>query len=323
MSTVDERVLIEALDAFSHGEPVNKILADFPEHREELQPVLETVSRLSRIKIAHTLEAQATSKRQFLARAEALKAGAERPKAFAGIFRRLALSVAPLVMILVIVSAGLIVASQSAIPGDALYGAKRAVEDLRFSLTIDSQARQSLNMQFDQERIQEINALLKEGKTASVEFSGFVEVIEDESWIIAGLHIRVVPATKIEGVPRVGHMALVTGRTSGGQLTGIEIVITAGGITVPDIGPTPNISEESEETDQTPTPTPSETPQPSPAPTESVTPTGTLTTTPSPPASTTPLPTSTADDDGEDDPEPEDDDPEPDDDDPEPDDDDL
>jgi hypothetical protein len=320
MGSANERSLIDALDALEKGESIDSILANYPGDKTELQTVLETAAKLAQIRVAHSLESQSSSKRKFLERAAELRGGAERPKAFASFFRRFALSVAPLMLVLAILAAGIAFASKSAVPGDALYGAKRAVEDLRFALTIDSQARQALGRAFEQERIREINALLREGISANVEFSGFIEVIETQSWIIAGIRVQLDSETKIDGEPNVGYWALVKGKTADGRLTAGGVIIKENGLILPEIIPTRSIIEPSEPVDPLATESPTSTEQPSPTPTETPSPTMTQTPRPTPEPSPIPSIATTPEDDGVEDVEPTDDDTEPEEEEPEDDD---
>jgi hypothetical protein len=298
MGSANERSLIEALDALEKGKSLDSILANYPVDKTELLPVLETAARLARIRVAHSLESQSSSKRKFLERAAELREGAERPKAFASFFRRFALSAVPLMLVIVILASSIAFASRSAIPGDALYGAKRAVEDLRFALTIDSQARQALSSALEQERIREINALLRKGKSADVEFSGFIEVIGIDSWIVAGIRIQLEPETKIEGEPKVGYRALVKGKAAGGRLTAGEVIVEGNGKNLPEILPPRPKTDPRELVDPSATESPTSTVQPSPTPSESPSPTVTQTPTPSPDPSPMPSITTTPDDDG-------------------------
>ena len=60
---------------------------------------------------------------------------------------------------LVLVFSGLGVASASALPGDALYGLKRGIEDFQLSLAFSLESQASLLTRFVEERIEEVEAL--------------------------------------------------------------------------------------------------------------------------------------------------------------------
>src|SRR5829696_631355 len=54
--------------------------------------------------------------------------------------------------------------AQSAIPGDALYGVKTSIEQTRLSLAQDAGDRAQMKMGFAQRRLEEIAALIEEGR---------------------------------------------------------------------------------------------------------------------------------------------------------------
>jgi len=60
------------------------------------------------------------------------------------------------------------VAAQSAIPGDALYTVKTSIEQARLSLAKDASDRAQLALDFAEERLVEISALVQEGRTREI-----------------------------------------------------------------------------------------------------------------------------------------------------------
>jgi hypothetical protein len=73
-----EHKLVAALDMIAQGNTVEQVLARFPEDAAELRPALEVAARLSSLRVAHSLEAQARSRQAMLAQAEQLRAGSAR-----------------------------------------------------------------------------------------------------------------------------------------------------------------------------------------------------------------------------------------------------
>ncbi len=59
-------------------------------------------------------------------------------------------------------------AAQSSIPGDALYSVKTSIEQTRLSLARDAGNRAQMKMAFAEERLNEINALIQEGRFREV-----------------------------------------------------------------------------------------------------------------------------------------------------------
>jgi hypothetical protein len=277
MDTSSERMVIEALQALESGQPIAEILKRYPQNEDELRPILETAIALSKVRVAHSLAAQAESRQQMLARAAAMSNGADQPPALFVWFRRMTMALSPLLVIFVIVIAGLFFASSEALPGDFLYSTKREVEDLRLSLTTNLFAREELQKSFEEERILEIEQLLVSGQQAEVSFSGVIESVNEDTWIVAGLRVSLTSLTEVEGQPIAGRIAWIEAMTSDGKLIANAITIEF----VPEPSPTPG-------------PTPQEakvvTPEvpPTATPTSTPTPTATATETPKPTATATP-----------------------------------
>ncbi len=62
-------------------------------------------------------------------------------------------------------------ASQTALPGDALYPVKTSLEQTRISLANDAYNQAQLHLQFAQRRLNEIKELLAQGRTNDIEFA--------------------------------------------------------------------------------------------------------------------------------------------------------
>jgi hypothetical protein len=80
-------------------------------------------------------------------------------------------------------------ASQSALPGDALYSVKTSLEQTRISLANDAYNRAQLHLVFAQRRLDEITELLSQGRTndiefASTEFENYIQKAMQEVQIV-------------------------------------------------------------------------------------------------------------------------------------------
>ena len=275
--------LIDCLSALERGEALAEVLSRYPDDAARLRPMLQVAAALPASRIEPSQAARLASREAFLARAAALRGDARprlgwlawlaaRPRAVP----RAMTSLAVVAIAFVVFSAGIMSVSASALPGDPLYGVKRAVENLRLSLATDT-AHGTLSAQFGQERLDEVAALLDAGREAEVEFEGAIESIQPEAWLVAGLVVRVNSATRIAGDPQVGLRAGVQGRTLDGMLIATSITVEPG--EPPEPAPRP-----------TPEPEPTSTPEPETTPT----PTRTATQTTGPTVTPTPtLPTAT------------------------------
>ena len=157
------------LDALDGGEGMSELLSRFPEHAEELTPLLEAATWFGGQ--AAALEPRAgfiaASRKRLEGQIAAPPAASSNwlQQAFGSLSRgwRLALQAAVVVVMLaclVLGSSGIAFASQNALPGDALYPVKLGLEQLELLVTLDPQEDIRLHMQFAQLRLAEMQRLL-------------------------------------------------------------------------------------------------------------------------------------------------------------------
>ena len=289
MSESLESIQADCLERLARGETIEEILARYPEVAEEIRPFLQTASQLSTLSSQPYLAAKRVSRQAFLEQAASMQVS-QQPRPFF-VLQRLFVSAAMVAMMLILIFSATFAFSSTALPGDALYGAKRTAEQWRLSLTQNADTILELRARYNEERIREIEALLRAGQTAEVEFEGELEAISDDHWIVAGLRVYVQKQTIIEGTPQLGELIRVSGRTEAGQLFADTIMVLTGRpeIELPEqlpVRPSPTATQTRRPTatrlplisDQTATPTSS------PEPTATLTPTATPTETPMPTA---------------------------------------
>lgn len=229
-----ERVLIEALDLMEQGLGIEEIAARFPNEAADLRPFLLTASALSNLATQPTLTAEARSKRALLEAADRAATAKAQPARAGGLLRRLLAPALALVAILFLGGAGLVGASASAVPGDALYEAKRFIEETRLNFAGDPERAAELREQFRRERLREIALLLADGRQETVSLIGVVESMTGARWTVDGIEVD-VSAAAIDGLPVVGAMVQVDGRTAGGVVAAERVLVLAS----PTPGPTP------------------------------------------------------------------------------------
>ena len=241
--------LIEALDALDQGETLDAILARHPESAAALRPMLATASALPAFRMTPSEAQKMKSRQAFLQQGAALRQAAQRRPAL-GFVPRLATLFAALSITFAVMGGGAVAASGSALPGDPLYGLKRTVENVRLTFTGSADARATLQAEFNQQRRNETNALLDAGREAEVHFSGPIESIQPDAWIVGGLAVRIDANTQISGQPQIDRLADVRGQTGRTGLLALAITL-----------------EQRAEPTPTPTPAPTDTPAPTPTPT--------------------------------------------------------
>lgn len=269
MDATFEAKLIECLDALESGESLEQVLIRYPQDRAKLQPILETAVALPALQMEPRQTSQAAARDNFLAQADALRdATTPRRRWF---FARPLTAFVSLALVLLIGASGVVIMSGSALPGNLLYSLKRTVEEVRLSMSTDSA---TLATEFEQERIDETAALLATGREAEVEFSGSIESIQPDVWVVAGLDVYTGRTTRIDGAPQVGRRARVRGRTVDGLLRAIWIGVEPDN--KPTTTPTPFPQYTPSSMTATHTPSPTNTPSPTPSSTLGASPSPTL-----------------------------------------------
>jgi len=267
-----EAKFIECLDALAQGESVERILARYPDDAAQLRPLLRTAAGLPALRLEPSEAAKIKSRQQFIAQADLLRRTA--PRKTMGFLPRFVTGFAAAALVAVVLSTGAVAASGTALPGDPLYGLKRTVEDVRLQSAGSPVQRQELEREFEQRRVDEANELLDAGREGEVEFTGIIEEIQPNAWIVSSLVVQIDVNTQIVGTPQIDRLAEVRGVTRPGGLRASSISIESSG-----------------ETDLTPTPEPIETPEPTETPEPIETPAPASTTTPAPQPTATPRPT--------------------------------
>lgn len=265
------RAFDECLSALETGAMLESVLARYPHLAAELRPMLQAtqVARPTEI-LRVPKQSEETSRQRFLARARELK---QKRTGVMAWWPQLSYSLrwAAFLLAIVLGGWGITAASASALPGEALYPIKRAVEQAQVSMAAEAQ-RLQLQAEFNQRRLTEIQALLEQRREAEVEFTGVIAQISGEQWVIASLPIR-VPATLQTGFNVNDEVAARARTQADGTLLALSLRLlhqsqreATATLTVTPT-PTPTASATIEATNQvqvtaTRTPTPSRTASP-------------------------------------------------------------
>jgi len=267
--------LIDCLSALEAGQPMEQVLARYPDAADELRPMLATAARLSTFRMMPSEAQRMKSRQAFLAQAQALQPRTQRRFAVGGLWPRLAVALGAGLLVIAVLGGGAIAASNSALPGDPLYGLKRAVEEARLALSGNNA---TLSAHFDEVRRSEINALLDAGREAPVAFRGPIEFIQPDRLIIGGLVVSRTPDTQIIGSPQLDRLADVRALTGPDGLVASSIVVAGPDDSSPTPAPVPSATlqptvtatprpEPIEPTEPRPTRVPAPTATPAPPPT--------------------------------------------------------
>ncbi len=237
------------LKAMKNGVSLEAALARFPDLAPELRPLLKASQRVH----GKTIPAPSAQMMQ-RGRAHLLQQAAEmrearrpaRRQSVIPLFQRLAIA-ASLSAVFLLSGTGLVQASSSSLPGENLYPVKRSWEDMRLLFVFSPESREAMAGQYDQERLDEVSELLRDGRVASITFTGLVTADQNGNLLVSGVPVEVNSLTLYSGDPLVAGTAVtVTGQTlSNGHVTAATLQVVPAGAFVPTGEPAEEGSSES------------------------------------------------------------------------------
>ena len=245
MSRKLDRILDECQARLRAGESLESCLASYPEHSRELRPLLEMAVALQRTPWpqARPQAVALGEQRMLAAAAQKFRPQAVSTPSLTGYTARLVnlltgkenvdmrpiyrFALAAMVALLLLGGGGwMTVASASALPGDTLYPLKTTFEIVRLLLTFDPVAQAQLEQQIQATRQQEVLAVIEEGRTVDVHFSGELTAIEADNWTIGGFIVYLDANTEIVGPPILGATVDVEASVQAdGRLLGRRLVV--------------------------------------------------------------------------------------------------
>ena len=214
--------LAEALDtcikSMEAGASLEECLKKYPDMAAEMQGLLATVENIECLRVGDITEEQfAQSRQMLLARANELvledKHWFEQSVTkrilyqFIGIVQsirrawphvgRLATALA-LAIVLIALSGGLIISSAKSLPGDSLYPVKLAVENIKVHLAPSYGVREEYEINYQQQRVVEIQRLMAMGRQRKISFEGILASIDGNTWLVSGVPVKVGVETNIQ-----------------------------------------------------------------------------------------------------------------------------
>jgi hypothetical protein len=205
------------LEAMDHGMDIETSLARYPDIADELRPIIQASLNAKGMAV-HSPSANVIrrNRAKFLQRATEMRKTMVKPTStriwFSSI-RRIAVALSVLLIVLM-TGTGLVRASSTTLPGDNLYQVKRTWEDVTLLFTFDLQRRESLEVEHENERLEELQELMAEGRSAKVDFAGIVTQQNGNAWLISGIAIVISPKTDFhDGPVFIGDAVRVFGIT--------------------------------------------------------------------------------------------------------------
>ena len=181
--------------------------------------------------------------------------------------------------------------SANSLPGDPLYGVKRASESVALLFTFDEQARAGLLQQHQARRVLEVKQVVEAKREVDVEFKGTVDDVQDDLIVVQGISVRLASDTDPAQRPAVGSEVRIEATTKDDGTVAAKVIAVR---SQPAATPTLAVKEQQRPTftpivqptdkptataTREPTPIPTEPPTATTVPTEAVEPTDVLTAT--------------------------------------------
>ena len=225
------------------GQSMASLWKRSPDLAAKLRPMLEaSLQARPAERLPVPSEAQGRGRLRLLQRAAELRQSkAPARRRMIPVFPRVAIALT-LVVALVLSSTSLVSASSGALPGDQLYPVKRTWENVRLLFVFSPEGRDLLESRYEQERLDEIDDLLGQGRSAPIVFFGLVTQQQDGQWLVSGIPVSVTAATRLPSdTLNDGAPVMVAGVTrSDGVVEAREIQLLQPGVALPPLEPSEN-----------------------------------------------------------------------------------
>jgi hypothetical protein len=205
--------LTDCLRRLEAGSTLDQVLADYPYLADQLRELLSTaqVAQLSGKTARIPASAQIDSRRRMLAQAQALK-NRDKNNLFLPLFRFLSHNTGTILVGLTAFALLFIaLGSTRALPGDSLYPVKIGAEQAGSSLYSGASSQTQREENFDSRRIAEINQMIIEKRTGSVQFGGFLDYSKVAGWQVAGISLGIPPSVEKQSQSLLGAYVDITG----------------------------------------------------------------------------------------------------------------
>jgi hypothetical protein len=209
--------LVDALETclqkMEHGEALDSVLAGYPQLAAQLRPLLVTAIRArsaNREPFSKTLLARNRSRG--LSLAADLRQGKSHQPALRRFWRPV-VTIVSVIVILVMSSNGILVASAHSIPGDTLYPLKLSVESTQLNLVSDLAQRQELERTFRERRLEETKSLINIRRIEEVDFTGVVTSQSGDEWQVSGIPVVITDQVDRDDGIQIGDDIDVDGST--------------------------------------------------------------------------------------------------------------
>jgi len=193
-------VLEVCLNELERGTDVDTVLFRYPEYAEELRPILDASVKARQMAVPAPSQGVVRRNRaKLLQQAAEMRESKIAPasRRFWSVPLRRALVAFMVVTLFLASGTGLVRAASTTLPGDNLYPVKRTWEDLRLFFAFDSTERETLELEHENERLEELYELFAEGRSAEVDFAGYVTRQNGTEWRVSGITVFISSETQM------------------------------------------------------------------------------------------------------------------------------
>lgn len=232
-------VLEICLNEIERGADVDTVLFRYPEFADELRPILDASAKAKAMAVPvpsqEVVRRNRTKLLQHAAQLRERKAASASRRIWSVPLRR-ALVTLVVVTMLFASSTGLVRASSGTLPGDNLYPVKRTWEDLRLLFTFNATERETLELEHENERLDELHELFAEGRSAEVDFAGYVTRQSGTEWRVSGITVFILPETRLpKQQVDIGAAVRVHGRVQNAGVAAMQIKLLPSGSKLPEV----------------------------------------------------------------------------------------
>lgn len=249
-------ILEVCLREIEQGADLDTVLFRYPDLANELRPILEASMKAKAMAVpAPSGEVVRRNRAKLLQHAAEMRERRVAPRSrriWSVALRRALVTLAVLVMLFVS-GTGLVRASSTSLPGDNLYPVKRTWERLLLWFTFDDAIREELVYEHENERLKELEELLALGRSAKVDFAGYVTRLSADEWRVSGIAVFISSDTRLPDEQVLAGAAVrVRGLTVNGGVAAERIQLLSSGLKLPEVEDDELEFEEDEHEDTNP-----------------------------------------------------------------------
>ena len=244
-------ILEMCLNEIEQGADMETVLFHHSEFASELRPILETSQKAREMSVPSPSQEIVRRNRakllQHAAEMRERKAAPASRRVWSVPLRR-ALVTLMVILMLSVSGTGLVRASSNTLPGDNLYPVKRTWEDVQVFFTFNQTSRQELELEQETERLDEVHELFAEGRSAQVDFAGYVTSQAGTEWRVSGITVLLQADTRLPAQPVIiGEAVRVHGHIQNDSVLAVQVELLPSGLKLPEVEDNESDGHEGEE----------------------------------------------------------------------------